>query len=405
MLYENNKKKDLYIKAFGEFSIRYKDIAIGDYENRSHKVWTLIEYLLINRTEAVKQEKIYDVLWSDYEIGGQPANALKNLIYRARKALSELKTETELILFFRNTYIWNNEVNIIVDCEQFEKNIMQARVSEDPRRQIELYQNAIRLYTGDFLPKSSGTEWAMVKSAYYMNLYVECVKEICVLLSQKGDYKSVVNICEMGVMFYPLEESLNYELLQGYIKNKENAKALAHYTKISELFYSELGVSVSGSIKELYKEIVHSVNKVEMDISIINDNLQEAYCENGAYFCDYEVFKNIYRVQARSILRTDKTIQLALITLNHRPSVGEPKLNTKFVMGKLKKTILQSLRKGDTVASYSPVQFVILLPLTSQENCQTITWRIQDNFKRAYRKSNVTISVTTRSVTPNESLI
>ncbi|MEG2429668.1 MAG: transcriptional regulator, partial [Oscillospiraceae bacterium] len=193
--------------------------------------------------------------------------------------------------------------------------------------------------------------------------------------------------------------------LNGYIQNKETAKALAHYTKISELFYSELGISVSENIKELYKEIVHSVNKVEMDISIINDNLQEAYCENGAYFCDYEVFKNIYRVQARSILRTEKAIQLALITLNHRPSVSEPKLNTKFVMGKLKKTILQSLRKGDTVAAYSPVQFVILLPLTSPENCQDVTTRIQENFKRVHRKTNVTITVTSRSVTPNESLI
>ncbi|MEG2814204.1 MAG: winged helix-turn-helix domain-containing protein, partial [Oscillospiraceae bacterium] len=130
MLYDN-KKKDLYVKAFGEFSIHYNDIAIGDYENRSHKVWTLIEYLLINRSETTKQEKIYNILWNDYEIGGQPANALKNLIYRARKALAELKTDTELILFFRNTYIWNSEINIIVDCEQFEKNIQQARECED----------------------------------------------------------------------------------------------------------------------------------------------------------------------------------------------------------------------------------------------------------------------------------
>lgn len=82
------------------------------------------------------------------------------------------------------------------------------------------------------------------------------------------------------------------------------------------MFYSELGVKVSDSITNLYREITKSVSNVEADLRIIEQQLHESEAVPGAFFCDYEVFRNIYRIQSRSILRTGQSFMLALLTVS-----------------------------------------------------------------------------------------
>ena len=44
-----------------------------------------------------------------------------------------------------------------------------------------------------------------------------------------------------------------------------------------------------------------NVNSVEMDLNVIKSDLKEAVKTKGAFWCDYTIFKNIYRIHARSI--------------------------------------------------------------------------------------------------------
>ena len=59
------------------------------------------------------------VLWEEDECG-DPQNALKNLVYRARKLLKNISPDDnlEFVIFVRNTYSWNNEYDCIIDTEQ-----------------------------------------------------------------------------------------------------------------------------------------------------------------------------------------------------------------------------------------------------------------------------------------------
>ncbi len=53
---------------------------------------------------------------------------------------------------------------------------------------------------------------------------------------------------------------------------------------------------------------------------------------------------------------------------------------------------MDSLRKGDTVASYSATQFIVMLPLISYENAEMVVDRILQKFRFRYRRDNVKIS-------------
>jgi len=401
-----NRKDNIFrVQMLGQFSITRNGISLGDSENRSRKVWTLIEYLIANRNKTVSQEALYEVLWGYDEESENPASALKNLVYRSRKLLSIFTKDEkfDLIILDRNTYTLNKNIKIEVDAEIFEKLIQEDNKSDDIKKMQNLAK-AVELYKGEFLPKSSNSDWVVSKSMYYMTLYIKCIGSLCELLWENGKFFESVSICEKAVGFYPLEETLHRNLLISYIKSGENHKALNHFTKLADIFYKELGVNVSDSIRNLYPKIIGNINVVEKDISSIKESLQEFYSESGALYCEYEVFKNLYRAQASSIVRTGQAIQLALVTLTDINGKTPDSQTLKTSMGKLKDSILSSLRRGDTVASYSTAQFVMLLPLTTYENCGVIVKRIKDNFKKLYKKNDIILNVTIRSVAPTENL-
>lgn len=401
------KSDKLLIRLLGGFSAKCSSISLDETQNRSQKVWLLIEYLLVNRNNEVSPQDLYQILWSEYEQCDNPANALKNLVYRARKVLSPLSDalKTELIVFQKNGYSWNNEIPIAIDIEKFEHLTEIGLNSEnnDTDRMNFLWE-AIKLYRGEFLAKTvSG--WAVNKAKAYAEQYILSVISLSRLFVQYNQHERGIEICLDSLRHYPFEERIHRQLLISYLEKGQNAKALKHYTELNNAYYAEYGVEVSEQIKSLYHNIISSQNQIEMDISVIAQALHESYDEVGAFLCEYEVFRNIYRVQARSLVRTGQAIQLALVTLTTKSMEIPQENELKVTMNLLKRAILSSLRKGDTVASYSTVQFVILLPLTAYENCESIVKRIKDTFRRLYRKNDMDINVTIRSVSPSEEFL
>nr|WP_319489620.1 BTAD domain-containing putative transcriptional regulator [uncultured Caproiciproducens sp.] len=382
------------VNMLGEFSITINGNQLTNLKGRTKRVWMLIEYLIANRHKDISTEKLIEVLWPDDKCS-DPLNALKNLVYRARELLKDLSgnDKAEYIQYIRNTYSWNNSYHFRIDTEQFVDLYKQgSTISKTSEERIEAFKGALQLYRGEFLPKSTYSNWVISASAYYANLYNECVLRCCGLLIDLRRFSEVTQICEVALTHAPLEESIHKMLLFGYLSTGQRNQALDHYNYVIDLFYKELGVDISESMRALYKQLVNSINNIEMDLSVIKNDLKEASAAEGAYYCDYDIFKSIYRIQARSVMRTGSSVFIVLFTISDLN--GElPKSNiAKLAAERLKTTIMDSLRKGDTVASYSSTQFIVMLPLISFENAEMVTDRILQKFHFRYRRDNVKIS-------------
>ena len=392
----------LMIKMFGEFSIRRGHIVVSNDQSRTKKVWMLLEYLVANRHTEISQEKLIELLWDDEDCDA-PLNALKNLIYRCRKTLSVLDPEgkVDFIKFERNTYAWNNQLPLEIDIEEFDdcyKTAMRSNCSVEKR--VDCFLRAISLYQGEFLPKSSYSSWVVSKNAYYASLYNECILRVAPYLSKDGDYDQIIRICEQAVSLYPFEEQVHKLLLTAYLKQKQPGKALRHYQHIVDLFYRELNVDLTESFQDLYTEISSGVNRIEHDLNIIKQDLQEEEERGGAFLCNYDVFKSLYRIQARSMMRTGQSVYVALFTLNNR--LGDVPLEKilESAMPLLQECVVQSLRKGDIVSKYSSAQYVVILPLTNYENGEKVLKRIANRFKMCYRGKEIVLSTRLKAIEP-----
>ncbi|MEG1633764.1 MAG: BTAD domain-containing putative transcriptional regulator [Oscillospiraceae bacterium] len=390
------------VNMLGEFSVSADSggEAVSDRNNRSKKVLTLLEYLVTFRDREIPQNELIELLWPD-DNSDEPANTLKTLLHRARAALDELGPGMgkAAIVCRRGAYAWNNELETTVDAEEFERLCHEAQTVEGEARLARLL-SAVRLYRGDFLPKSGGELWAMPIATYYHSMYLNAVHETLELLTRRARFDEIIAICQQAVAIDPFDEPLHLVMIQTLMACGMQQKAMTHYTQVTELYLNKFGINPSPELTALYKEIVKAEKSTEMNLNIIRDELRETETRQGAFFCEYEFFKDIYRLQARSSARSGGVVQIALITL--MDSAGHL-LNRKqmtLAMSRLQEVIRVSLRNSDIFARFSVSQYLIMLPSASLEDSEMVLQRVSGNFRREYPHMSVLLHYSSLPMEP-----
>jgi DNA-binding SARP family transcriptional activator len=380
----------LKVNMLGEFSLSYGGKSVNDQNNRAKKLWSLLEYLIAFRDKEVAQEEIIELLWPEDDIE-DPANTLKTLLHRARSLVGEIgfPNTKELIKYRRGTYSWSTCFPIQVDTEEFEKLLENAKSAEDEETKLNHLLAALNIYKGDFLPRSSGELWATTICEYYHSRYIRAVHEVVDILSDAGRHPEIISICNRATSIDPYDEHIHCQMIKALIAQGSQQAALRHYEFVTELFFSRLGVNPSDELVSLYKDIVKTTKNKELDLNVIKDSLNEKEKNNIAFYCEYEFFKDIYRLEARSASRSGRVVQVALITLQDPRGNDLPKRTQTTAMERLMEVISSSLRKGDVFTRYSISQYLIMLPLANFEDGNAVLKRTVKAFKLKYPKMNV----------------
>lgn len=373
----------LYINMLGGCSLAYRGHSISDQVIRSKKPWLLLEYLIAFRSRELSQTELIDAVYPEGK-SENPVNALKTLVHRIRAMLAELEfgDTKNMILQARGTYMWNNALSFDVDVDLFESlyNFALSSEAHDDER-LECLISAITLYSGDLLPKSSMESWVVQLSAYYHSRYIDAVHRTCNLLRDRTRHEEIVTICQGAIKIDAFDEMLYFHLIRSLIDLGRHQTALTVYRDMTNLFYREFGVTPSENLTALYRDIIKSIHTVETDLNVIKENLRENDDRKGAYLCEYEIFKDIYRLEVRAAARSGESVFLCLMSLDISDGVPSPKLLSTN-MDRLSESIRLSLRRGDVFAKYSVSQFLLMLPTVTYENCEMVVARIIRRFKK-----------------------
>ncbi|MBR5269070.1 MAG: hypothetical protein IKU21_01035, partial [Anaerotignum sp.] len=188
----------------------------------------------------------------------------------------------------------------------------------------------------------------------------------------------------------------------GLIKTQQLDKAQEAYHQISELFYREFGITPSDELTALYKEVVETSHMPEMNLEIIKEKLTEEPSE-GSFYCEFEFFKTIYRLEARAASRTGQSVYIGLITLLNASGDNIPNQKTmNRVMDALHDTLHRTLRKGDIFTRYSLNQYLIMLPTTTFETSTMVMDRLKKAYRREFPNTPVMLRCSTTPITPDE---
>jgi len=388
------------INMLGEFSISYRDKSINDNSNRSKKIWTLLEYLIVFKNKKITQNDLIEILWPGDE-SDNPANALKTLLFRARSVIGELGLSGKnMIVYQCGTYSFNRNIPIELDFERFENLLAMAESTQDDDEKMDLLRQATEVYKGDFLPKSSLEVWAVPIVTYFHSKYIKTVHSLISLLNTKKIFEEIISLCQRAVSIDPYDENLHYHLIKALADTGAQQRAIQHYNYTKTLFFSHFGVNLSSKFTAVYKEIIKTSKAAETDLVLIRDNLKEESLIKGALFCEYEIFKSIYQLMARSASRTGQSSFLCLITTTDLKSSQPPQKVLANNMNYLHTAIKISLRHGDVYARYSLSQYLIMLFSLTYENAEKIMNRITRNFRVAHPHSPVIFSYSIQPLIP-----
>ena len=396
--------ENVNIRMLGGFIIEYDGSAISDQNNRMRKVWLLLAYLVCNRSQLSTQEHYLSLIQgSGFSESADPNGKLKALFHRARTMLNELSENAghRWIVRKNGTYAWNGDIPVELDVETFERLCKQAAASENDDERLNLYREAIKLYRGDFLPKLDMEAWVVPISAYYHQMYLTAAADCLSMMVEKQLFKEGAQLCQAALKIDPCSEELYQHLMRCRIGLDDRAGAMMAYDEMSEMLFSTFGVMPSDESRAIYREASQETETKTVLSSEVREQLKEPFGARGAMLCQYDFFRMLYQLQARSIVRSGDVIHIALFSVHGQDHKALPRRSLDRVMDNLQELLMNNLRQGDVISRCSVSQLIIMLPQANYEDSCAVCKRLLKAFRKQYPHSPADISFSVQPLEPH----
>lgn len=371
----------LKMQLFDSFKLSNGAAVLGEDNIRSKKLIRLLVYLLMNRDHMLTHRQLIEVFWgSDTK---EPESALKTMMYRIRSELKVLGDE-KFICTYPGGYQWNPKIEIAADYEQFEMIASELKRTIDVEKQENLCRKIVYSYRKNVSAKIADELWILPKVAWYRSIFMDAVSRLCEILKEKRKWEEMELICNQAMFVDSLDEDINCLMLTAFCGQKKYGLALTQYKKAKQLFYENMGIQVPEKIQKTFQMMVSEVGEKRTDIEKLLKDVEEPGKPVGAFFCDYQIFREIYQMDVRRVERLGIAEFVALFTLHGINGIWQnPNADCGLAeeMDILEDSIRKSLRIGDVAARYKPTQIIALLPVCTFEDGMKVAERVQRKFE------------------------
>ena len=243
--------------------------------------------LPLKGTPLTREELIRLLGERENNAGG--GSALRMVRLRARRLLEPLEAMTgaELCLVREGSIIWNPDVPMEVDAEQFEALCRRAAEEKNKNKLVDLYCKALSLYDGSFLEKLSAEPWVRPLTAYYQGMYLTALEEAMPLLLEAGCLEEINRFGQVAVKISPYEEILYAFQMRALIAAGNYAAAEEIHRNVYQLLSNDLGVTPSEDLQELHMEALRHMDETVISEDLLLQSLREQRDSSGAMVCDF----------------------------------------------------------------------------------------------------------------------
>jgi LuxR family transcriptional regulator, maltose regulon positive regulatory protein len=139
---------------------------------------------------------------------------------------------------------------VTIDVEQFETLLDQAAATDNPA----LYQQAMALYRGEYLPESVYQDWVTEPRERLQMRYLTAASRLAALLLDQ-EPQSAIRWCELVLAADPCWEEAYRLLMQAYLRQDNRSQALRTYERCVRQLDAELGIQPLPATTALYASI------------------------------------------------------------------------------------------------------------------------------------------------------
>lgn len=238
----------LRVHTFGIERIERDGSVIPASEWRTITAQELFLYLLFVGPQT--RERISLVFWPDSSTK-RVRSSFHTTLYRARQALGE-----NVISYEDGVYAINPEVGLWCDAREMEKLTEQARLlpSRDPRTE-DLWQRAVELYQGDFLP-SIDADWIAPYREGYHETYLDALVGLGDCSRARSDMRGAIQAYKRALIVEPYREDIHRSIMLCYAALGERQLISNQLDEICGLLWDELGIEPSDETLQLAEQLL-----------------------------------------------------------------------------------------------------------------------------------------------------
>lgn len=387
---EAGRSPGIRAQLLGDFSLACADAAVGDGNSRSHKVKSLLAYLVYNRDRMVSIDELIRILGNDRR-DSAPIAALRTTLYRVRRAIEPIEqlAGAPLVVTQNGMYGWNPRVPVELDTARLEK-LCLGEAPEGPGR-VDYYQSILELYRGDFLQNLASEHWVEPLAEHYRSLYLSAVQRAAPVFMEEGLLRETVDHCWRAISLSPYCEPLYRWLMRARSALGDSRGAAEVYEQLRTLLYKDLGVMPEEETQQVYQQILLDAGGGALTPDSIRGQLQEHEPPAGALMCDYTSFKLFYQAEARAAARRGDAIHIGVLSVLSRNGKPLSAHSLSRAMGQLHSQICKSLRTGDIASCCSSSQYILMLVQANYENSRLVCERVVRDFLREHPRSPIRI--------------
>jgi LuxR family maltose regulon positive regulatory protein len=239
----------LSIYALGNSQVKVdgKPVTSPTWTNQK-RARELFFFLLAHPNKGMSREEIGVIFWPDSSTE-QLRLQFRNTMYYLRYALGQ-----DVIINAEHRYLFNSDMDYSYDVQEFERKIVQAESAETPAKKIELLQEAIQLYRGEFYPEGEGS-WVMIERGRLTQMYEHSELTLAQLHLEQDEPQTALIYCQNILAENHCMESAHRLAMKAYAA-LGNRSGVANQFELCKLsLQDELGLEPSPETIKLYKLI------------------------------------------------------------------------------------------------------------------------------------------------------
>ncbi len=228
-----NTTYTLSVHTLGEESIERDGTLVTDW--RSAVAREIFFYLLFEG--AQRRDTIGNEFWPDF-LPRKVRNNFHATMHRARQALGP-----NVIIFEDDIYRINPDVQIHCDALDLERVVAEARpLPPHDARAAHLWERAVRLYKGEFLP-SLDYEWVQPRRTALHEMYIEALVESGHCARARDDTRGAIDILKKALEVEPYREDIHRTVMRYYADMGEKNQVVNHFNQLQARLQAEIGVA------------------------------------------------------------------------------------------------------------------------------------------------------------------
>ncbi|HLB12264.1 MAG TPA: BTAD domain-containing putative transcriptional regulator, partial [Dehalococcoidia bacterium] len=251
----------LDIRCFGTFRVMRDGMPLSPASFGRRQSYSVLKMLVTRRGRPTSAEYLTETLWPEAD----PEAANKRLwvvIHGLRMGLEPgLKSGQHSHFVHRSgdSYLFSPEVPYRLDLEDFLGGTARGErleIEGDPKGAAEAYQEAAKLYVGDFLEDEAYSDWCSAEREYLREIFLSLLKRLAAIHAGWEDWDRSIAWHRKALYVDGLREEVHRELMRCLWRAGRRDEALRQYQECRQVLDRELGVEPLPETEQLYRDIL-----------------------------------------------------------------------------------------------------------------------------------------------------